>query len=358
MALDFNQGLLAFLRRTLDSPGLAFREPPKEIALGTEARIVKFTLRSAPREFAHPLVLRISRDRDYPIHPGLEHAVQNTVFEQGFPAPRVLASSINGAELGHPFTIMTLVDSRPPFFESIIQRQIHRLRRVSRWNSQRPVALNHRGLHIRTLAWLHNLDGRSLGKMFEAHKVPIDRLTEPTRFVQTQRMIEEWGLDSLRPLIQWLETNDPVDVKTSRSICHGDLHDGNLMIADGRVMGVIDWGEAGLRPPESDLGLLCGYRRCVEPLSTSSYDQQKFNEDLFAEYKLYRSMDEKMASYFEAELLISFMASVAVQINRHADGREPPGNPLLDNPATVPRLARRLKFFVGKDVFIPEHPNL
>ncbi|KRF20898.1 hypothetical protein ASG90_00250 [Nocardioides sp. Soil797] len=40
---------------------------------------------------------------------------------------------------------------------------------------------------------------------------------------------------------------------------HGDLHDGNLLVRDGRLAAVIDWGAAGRGDPAVELNAMWGY---------------------------------------------------------------------------------------------------
>lgn len=40
---------------------------------------------------------------------------------------------------------------------------------------------------------------------------------------------------------------------------HGDLHDGNLLVRDGRLVAVIDWGAAGRGDPAVELNAMWGY---------------------------------------------------------------------------------------------------
>ena len=350
---ELGQNLLSFLRRTLNLPAVEFEEPPEEIALGTESQILKFALRSVPRKYRSPLVLRISIDIDFPVEARVEHAAQNTLFKQGFPAPPVLASSQSGDELGRSFVIMAHVGPeglwRP---RTRLARMGIRLWKEARRKPGKAVVARPRELLIQTLAHLHSLDSRPLRKSFEEQGVPDRILTQSVRFTQTQNIIDTWSIEQMSPLMSWLEAHAPAE--PGNSICHGDCHEGNLIFSDGRVAAMIDWGSVGIRHPESDLGLLCGYRRCNEPLGESLEMQEKFDQNMLAEYKRYRPVNEQLVRFYETEQLISYLASVADQRCRQAAGQEPPANPLLDNPETPARLANRLKILVGSDVPIPE----
>jgi aminoglycoside phosphotransferase (APT) family kinase protein len=49
---------------------------------------------------------------------------------------------------------------------------------------------------------------------------------------------------------------------------HGDLHDGNILVRDGRLVAVIDWGAAGRGDPAIELNAMWGY---VPPAAAEPY---------------------------------------------------------------------------------------
>ena len=49
---------------------------------------------------------------------------------------------------------------------------------------------------------------------------------------------------------------------------HGDLHDGNILVRDGRLTAVIDWGAAGRGDPAIELNAMWGY---VPPAASEPY---------------------------------------------------------------------------------------
>jgi hypothetical protein len=64
--------------------------------------------------------------------------------------------------------------------------------------------------------------------------------------------IERLALDGLAPGMQWLRTNRPPEKDVV--VCHGDYWAGNVMVSPRGVTGLIDWANAGIAPPEFDLG--------------------------------------------------------------------------------------------------------
>lgn len=344
------RSLLAFLRRQLGGGSVCFAAKPHLIASGTEARIIGFSLAGDPR-FSAPLVLRLSVDADYPLQPALELAVHHVVVEQGFPAPPVYFHSRDGAELERPFLIMGDMTRRAP--EGRCNRWCRRLRALL--GRSRPLDLDRGGpppaeLLVKALAQLHSLDGEPLLQAFERAEVPMPARTGQRRYQQTHDIVERWRLHLLQPLMGWLREKRPALGRLA--ICHGDPHVGNLIISGSRVNAMVDWSGAQLGAPEADLGLICGYRRCNDvpaPGKTAS----DLDRDLLHSYGRYRQFDEARVRYYEAELLISFMASVGDQHHRRLAGMGPPPNPILDDPRTMDRLGTRLRQLVPAWVPVP-----
>ena len=85
-------------------------------------------------------------------------------------------------------------------------------------------------------------------------------------------------LGALDPWVQeWTARADPAEVSRDAVLAvwadalaapaydgepcwfHGDLHEGNLLVADGRLAAVIDWGAAGRGDPAIELNAMWGY---------------------------------------------------------------------------------------------------
>lgn len=342
--------LLSFLKQELACPRLRYERAPHLIATGTEAQIIGFSVAGAER-LRGPMVLRLSVDPDYPLQPMLEHAVHQAVIAQGFPAPPVHFFSNDGAELGRPFLIMADMTQMPS--PGWLQRWTQRMRSLLRG---RPPATFGKSrvkppeLLVKLLASLHELDGEPLLKAFATAGVPRPAMLGQRRYQQTLEIVERWELRPLQPLMKWLQEGRPALKRPS--ICHGDPHVGNLILSGSHVNAMIDWSGAQIGDPEADLGLICGYRRCHEdpaadPSGTS------LDRDLLDSYGRCRGYDEKRVRYYEAELLISFMASVGDQVHRRLAQLNPPPNPILDDPRTMGRLGARLRQIVPAGVTVP-----
>jgi len=80
---------------------------------------------------------------------------------------------------------------------------------------------------------------------------------------------------------QWLRKHCPDDV--TPVLVHGDFRNGNLMVGEGGLLGVLDWELAHLGDPMEDLGWLCvnAWRFGALDLPVGGFGTR---EDLFAGY--------------------------------------------------------------------------
>jgi aminoglycoside phosphotransferase (APT) family kinase protein len=65
--------------------------------------------------------------------------------------------------------------------------------------------------------------------------------------------IARWGLDGLRPGLEWLTSHRPPE-PYRYAICHGDLFGANILEQAGHVTGIIDWNLVTIADPAFDVG--------------------------------------------------------------------------------------------------------
>ena len=91
----------------LGAPALDLAQPATPLSGGFDTSIYAIRLQNAPAAFSRPLILRVLAPRGDPAARVLrERATQNAVAAQGYPAPRVLATTTDAAPLGAPFLVM------------------------------------------------------------------------------------------------------------------------------------------------------------------------------------------------------------------------------------------------------------
>ena len=241
---EFAAGLLAYLRATLVKPALEYAKGPVRVTGGFDTLIYGFRLASAPDEFAQPLILRVFRKDDPWVtlssaeRVRFETAVQNTMADFGYPAPRVLHSCDSHQHLGNAFLIMERIPGR------IMLELFFR---------PSPLFFRLPGVLAETHARLHALVPQPLLRAVEEAGVPARVLAVEDRQEKVQALIEAAKLDGLEPGLRWLRGNRPPEPEHP-VICHGDFHPLNILMEKGAVTGVIDWPGVRIADPAYDVG--------------------------------------------------------------------------------------------------------
>lgn len=248
-------GLLAHLRGVLRQAYLAYAEPPARVTGGFDTMIYGFRLRGAAEEWSCPLILRVFRQHDDPARAPWEGAVQTALVQLGYPAPRILLTSIEREAVGGPFVIMERLPGRMMLEDVFKPSRLvlllpHILTEVPRMLAE-------------TQAKLHALDPEPLLRALDAQDLSggdvapagVSRrmATVDGQLEQLRRRIEDSQLDGLEPGLQWILERRPPE-PAQRVICHGDFHPLNVLTQGGAVSGVIDWAMTTVAAPEFDVG--------------------------------------------------------------------------------------------------------
>lgn len=219
--------LLARLRADLDAPDLAYAEPPAALPGGSEAHTCTFRLAGAPPEFAGPLVLRLCRPAYGSTRLLREARVQDAVARAGYPAPRTLLVSDDGAALGGPFLVMERLPGRTVTGDG-------------------PLPDAFAEAHLA----LHRLDPEPVIRALGTRETPAGAV-DPADTVDVFRMRAGLQLKFL-PAVEWLAANRPA-APVRPAVCHGDFHPLNVLFRAGRVSGVLDWVGCTVGDPVGDV---------------------------------------------------------------------------------------------------------
>jgi aminoglycoside phosphotransferase (APT) family kinase protein len=230
---DLAAALLEHLRAELPGSSLTYAEPPTAISGGYDTRIFGFRLAGAPEPFSIPLILRVLGGGYPPARALSERATQNAVAGLGYPAPRVLVASADTTILGGAFLVMERLAGRP----------LLAARRIG----VAPVLAE---MQVR----LHALDAEVLLRALDREGPPITRevATFEGHLARLQRRVAHSKLNGLDAAVRWLTEHRPAD-GPPRVICHGDFHPQNILMADGRVTGVLDWPNVVVADRELDV---------------------------------------------------------------------------------------------------------
>lgn len=309
---ELSSEFLSYLRRTLGGD-VAYREPLRPLHGGFVTDVYSFGLDRAPDGWGRPLVLRIFPPDTRPLEIRRERCAQDAVAAQGAPAPRVLACEDSPTSLRRPFLIMELLPGRP---QLVIQ--------FPRILIEAPRLLTLPRRHAAAMNRVHELDATPLLRAFE--KVGIDRRAAgPEHWLDgAEATIGRWGLDGLRPALEWLRSNRPSEPDRT-AICHGDLFGANILETHGRVTGIIDWNLVTVADPAFDVGgQIAAYEMSAVPGPRAMQLVATGFGRLLARgfrraYRRFRAIDERSIRYYAA---MRAFTELAFKLGLQAEVRE------------------------------------
>jgi aminoglycoside phosphotransferase (APT) family kinase protein len=285
--------LIPYLRATLDNPTLGLASPLVQLQGGYETSSYRFELDGAPEELSRPLVLRL-----YPQFRGTgsaiwESAVQNGLAGQGYPVAQAHVLCTDMAVLGGAFFIMDHLPGRPLAVAP-------------------PDSVP--GLLGQTHAELHNIDPAPLMETLREKGIDDDGYRLESRFHWLEGKGRE--LPWLRQAVDWLLDNRPPEPERL-SVCHGDYHPLNILYADGKVTGVLDWGGFSIADPAYDVGnTVVLITIALKHLAASMDGLPPIDVDLMAElylasYRAHRPLDSTNLDYYRVRRCVMSLAQGA-----------------------------------------------
>jgi aminoglycoside phosphotransferase (APT) family kinase protein len=347
--------LLRYLRDALEAPGLAYIEQPQPIFGGNRTFVYGFQLGNAPEEYSGPLILRVLRPAEDPESVPLEAGAQAALVDLGYPAPLVLHWSTEPDRLGGPFQVMIrlpgdgLVLANPPEEMTgftLLRQLLPEFRRLlfGPWP----------GLLAEIQVRLHELDVDAFREKLSAHGFSQDRITLASHIERFADAVDSHSIEGLRAGLEWLRGNRPD--ATSASVCHGDFFPNQVLAQDGRVTGVIDWGDVMIAPAELDVGIVrTGLETLAPPLGRPGTALQGWLARKYvAAYERLRPLDPSLLGYGDAFRCFRTLLWTAVRRMAVAGAvvGEPGPNP-YDNSVSEGKICSRFERLTGIKLSIP-----
>jgi aminoglycoside phosphotransferase (APT) family kinase protein len=272
--------LISYLRARLRNPAVDFASPPTRLRGGYETATYRFVLDGTSEELSGPLVLRL-----YPQFYGTwnavwESTVQNVLAGQGYPVARAYIVCTDLSILGGAFFIM---DHLPGQLLALAPQD------------SVPALLGE------TQADLHTIDPAALIKALEGKGIAECDYRLTSRF---DRLIAKGDkLPWIRQAVNWLKHNRPPEPERL-AICHGDFHAFNILCADGRVTGVLDWPGFAIADPAFDVAnsivliTIPGKRLAASMDGVPSVDWDLMVDLYLAAYRTRKSLDDVNLAYY------------------------------------------------------------
>ncbi|KAL4808967.1 kinase-like domain-containing protein [Aspergillus unguis] len=238
------------------------------------------------------------------VHMGEAEALIFLARNSTVPVPLVLSAYTIG-DLGFIHmekvpgqTLGSCMDGLPVDDLSAIARQLKGY--IAEWRAFRSSFIGSvGGGPCRDIIFRHPWDYRSTRTYgpfdsFEAYKagvVEAFRASRPNANVwyEDEEALKEKILASSLPLVD----GRPITSSTLGLLTHGDLHPGNIMVKDGAITGILDWGESGYSVPEREF--FAAKRICMDEKWSGMIDEciPLFDK----EYQLMDEVDRSMMRY-------------------------------------------------------------
>lgn len=278
--MTISEKLLAYLKVELKNSMIDYASTLKKLEGGFETEIYRFKLSGAGKGLSQYLVLRL-----YPEFYGVQNAlwestIQNVLASVGYPTAEVHFVCKDMSILGGAFFIM---DYLPGKLLMSASAEIV------------PTILG--GTH----AELHQLNPEPLVKALKMQGIDEHGYSLDARlnWLQSKTKLHPWLLDGY----QWLCENRPPE-PTQLSVCHGDFHPLNILVKDGAVTGVLDWGGFSIADPVFDIAntfviITIPAKYLVQPpMDLPAVDWDGFAARYLSEYQKYKTMDKTNLDYY------------------------------------------------------------
>lgn len=276
--------LLNYLREKLQNPELTYETPPTRFSQGQETYTYRFELKATPQNIPKHLVLRLHREmnRGLAIKEGL---VQNFLVDNHFPAAKVHFICDEQKQLGGEFLLMDLIQGKPM-----------------------PEVVPPKNLSLmlaETHAALHSIKADPLVEILKSTKVS-EVWYDGTIFVDW--FIESKNIGLLKPAVRWIRRNEPT--RGRRVLCHGDFHPLNILVNDGRVSGVLDWGAFRILEPEWDVAATSVVCSHLLPFIIPGIDWLSLVDEYLGSYKHRARLDSRKFEYYKAVQCINYLEAL------------------------------------------------
>ena len=344
--------LLSYLADRFHCPHLTYATQPARISGGLDAAIFGFALKDAPSALQGPLILRLNRPDVGTERITLEAIVHNWLAGQGYIIPDVRVAETDPALLGGRFTVMTRIAGKPLGHEiervlgtGTILTKIAGLARIP--SIVRDVVDAWVDAQIK----LQALDPAPLLAEVRAGGLDPALVTYEGQLARMAVAVRQYSLGGLQPAIAWLDAHKPSALRAS--LCHGDFHPLNILGEQGKVTGVIDWGNVVVAPAEMDVGSAIANIANV-PLDVPAVLRMPVQMVMAhilrryrAAYESRKPLDDAAVRYFQTFRCVAQL--VPVLINRAKGGA---GGGAFGSDRGIARLVRAIRATSGVVVTI------
>lgn len=288
--------LAEFLGQAVTISGL------QSLTAGAAAQTWRCIAHSDHRE--QPLILRLGSDADQfagALKKAAEADVIKVAQQHGVAAPQILGVLQPRHQLGEGFAMTCMAG------ESLPQKIL----RQPEYAQAREILAGQCG---RELARIHSVPAELL------HALPVQDAPAQLAFYQHQYRQFDVALPVFDAAFQFLSRHS---AKSELALVHGDFRNGNLLVTESGLNGVLDWELAHIGDPMEDLGWLC-----VNSWRFGNRDQPVggfgSREQLFPAYQQAsgKQVDSQRVAYWELFGVLKWGVICLYQCQLHLSGAQ------------------------------------
>jgi len=277
---EISDKLIAYLRDELRDSKLDYDSPLTQIQEGFETFIYRFRLKNVKEELNQRLVLRLYPEYYGPEKAVWESSIPNSLADEGYPVPRAHIICTDKSILGGAFFIMEFLSGKPMMTAS----------------KNVPELLGK--VHIA----LHRIDPKPVIKALKKQGFKKNQYLFKKTLDNDLNTAKNSELPWVLDIAEWLIKKRPPEPK-SLVICHGDFHPFNILIQEGKITGVLDWGGTLIADPAMDIAntikLITIFSKYL-PLGSEyeSVDWEKLSRLYLDAYRAQIPLDDTTLDYY------------------------------------------------------------
>jgi aminoglycoside phosphotransferase (APT) family kinase protein len=298
--------LLSYVRSELQNSSIDYEESLQPLHKGYERLLYTFQLKNISGEFSKPLILRLFQkdiSRDFILY---ESRIQSIISEFDFPVPRIVLECLDKSVLDGFFIIMERLPGLN--LNDYIMINPYKIGQLSR-------------IMARIQYHLHCLNADRVVEKLENSGIDTTKYSSNGMLNQLFDQMENNENGEFKKDFKWLTSHSSV-IDEHKVICHSDLHFGNIIYNEKKVVGVIDWGNTRFAEPEFDVSstILLLQRIFRNNFGLSSPIVNIFRRYLIwmylSEYRRFHPINSSKLQYYQALICFSRIISLT---NLHSD---------------------------------------
>jgi aminoglycoside phosphotransferase (APT) family kinase protein len=330
--IEVQQGLQAYYTSVIGEA----RSSVAQVAFlgsGFEADVFAFTLETetANATQTRTLILRLYAGEGAVEKSAREFAVMERLWAAGYPVPQVLSLEWQRSPFDCPFVIMERIHGvslGEAYWAGSLEQQQEAL-----------------ALLYQLIARLHALGGSTLlpSSPLQASRDPYAFIDDDLTFLETlrQRLTARNAL-VLQSALSWLHSKRATVPCERLALVHGDFHPSNVLLRSDGAPYVIDWSNARLADPRTDLA----WTRLI-----TSADALPGGGEMHRRlYEQYAGAKVTNLAYFDVLACTRLLLSVLISLQSGAaqQGMRPEAEELMRRSATHTRyVAAQLQQYTG-----------